>query len=104
MSVLSVKFGDSEGRARAKLALQQAQDRLMELDEGETKDLAFHVSKEAERTKVVLTTLRVQEETILAKANQNMGATIAIGVVLLLKGIVSLQDVGNFLAWLGAHI
>ena len=99
--MVSLNIGSSDGRARARIALTEAEDRLLQLDEHEKKDLGFHVEKEAERTAVLIRRLRLNEETLSVKTDRNMYATLIIGGLLLVKGIITFQDIGNFLHWLG---
>ncbi len=101
---VSITFGNSAARAAGEQHALEAEDRLMELDEIETKDLAFHVEKEAQRTKVIIMRMRQLNLMIVERTDRNMWATIIIGAVLLMKGVVTPTDIGNFFAWLFQHI
>lgn len=92
------------GKARAALALQDAQDRMMEVDELEGKDLPFHTEKEAQRAKVILAMIREARLTMEDRSDRNFYATITIGVLLFTKGIFTVDDIHNVLKFFGwAH-
>ena len=99
MAGLLVKmfFGKSEQEKNAELALTQAEDRLMAFDPREASDLGIHAGKESDRTQVIVARQRDSHAELTRKTDRNLTATLSFGVILLFKGVVTIDQVKHFL-------
>ena len=99
MAGLIVKtfFGKSEQEKNAQKALTDAEDRLMAFDPREATDLGVHACKESDRTQVIVARQRDSHAELSRKNDRNLTATLGFGMILLFKGVVTIEQVRHFL-------
>ena len=88
-------FAKTEAQLRAEQALIDAEDRLLEFHPEEATDLGFHSKRDADRTKVIVARQRLTHEMVKAASQRNVIATLVVGLLLLAKGIIPLEPVGQ---------
>lgn len=86
-------FAKTEAQLRAEQALIDAEDRLLAYDPEEAEDLGYHSKRDADRTKVIVARQRLTHEMVKAASHRNVVATLAVGLILMAKGIIPLDPV-----------